>query len=62
MPLYRYQNETIKLESDTFKAKNMPLHSMEFGCGSSWMEDPSLSIEFKNCLEILVERVRCCEV
>lgn len=52
----------IKLESDKFKAKSMPFHGMEFDCGSSWMEDPPLSIEFKNYLEILMEKVRCCEV
>lgn len=45
----------IKLKSDKFKAKNMPFHSLEFGCGSFWMEDLPLTIEFKNYLEILTE-------
>lgn len=40
----------------------MPFCSMEFGCGSSCMDDPPLSIEFKNYLEILMEKIRCCEV
>lgn len=51
----------IKLESDKSKAKNIPFHGEEFGCGSSRMEDLPLSIEFKNYLEILVGKVRCCE-
>lgn len=34
----------------------MPFCSMELGCGSSWMEDHPLSIEFKNYLEIVKYR------
>lgn len=52
----RTREHDIKLDSNKFKAKNMPFCSMEFGCGSSWMEDPPLSIEFKNYLEILMEK------
>lgn len=43
-------------DSNKFKAKNMPFCSMELGCGSSWMEDHPLSIEFKNYLEIVKYR------
>lgn len=57
----RTREHDINLESNKFKAKNMPFCSMEFGCGSSWMEDPPLSIEFKKYLEILVGKIRCCE-
>lgn len=55
MSLFSYtktREHDMKLESDKFKAKNIPFGSMEFDC--SWVEDPPLSIEFKNYLEILI--------
>lgn len=52
----------IKLESDKVKVKNILFRTMEFDYGSSWMEDPPLNIEFENYLEILMEKLRFCEV